>query len=321
MSGETFRPDLDEPAVRNPLLLEMVQSVRAEPEPATKAELGSIQRQIDASGRGFRTGVAAGVLLAAAAGVAFWLMQPAASVTPAAVESPVAVAETDLPGPGTTATVPIVVPTEAAPVALADAVRITSEGGAPPRALGAMDVRLAEGRYEIELAAVAGGELTVRVLDRVVALEQGRLIVDARTGAPVVTLERGVAAWVAEDGTRTPITIEAEPVVKAVAPAKARTVSPAELAAQAEQLLADGERKQAMVVLRNLATRHPNSAAGKTALLDLGRELSRQGLKDDARCAYESYLERYPKGQLRAEVERKLDKLGEGRGCRGLDPK
>ncbi|MCA9661186.1 MAG: hypothetical protein KC486_22790, partial [Myxococcales bacterium] len=56
-------------------------------------------------------------------------------------------------------------------------------------------------------------------------------------------------------------------------------------------------------------------------LLDLGRLQRAEGDVDAARCAYQLYLDRYPKGALVAEVERALARLGDGPQCRGLRPR
>jgi hypothetical protein len=44
-------------------------------------------------------------------------------------------------------------------------------------------------------------------------------------------------------------------------------------------------------------------------------------MKDHARCAYQAYLERFPDGQMRADVERSLTRLGGSASCDGLSPR
>ena len=104
-----------------------------------------------------------------------------------------------------------------------------------------------------------------------------------------------------------------------IEPDRPRPRSANELARAAERQFADGERRGALLSLRTLVQRYPQSAAARSALLDLGRELKKEGMRDHARCAYRLYLERWPDAQLRSEVRHDLARLGDGT-CDGLDP-
>lgn len=317
--NDRFEVEEDERAVTSPRLLEMVEAARAQPLHDTDVSLPIIRRQIAAKGKGFRNGVTAGVVLAAAAAVTLWVMGP--SSTPGeAVSEPEAGVEV--------ANREVVAEVPSTPLfpfvddaSLSDAVRVTWKGGAPPRALGAWELELGDGSYEVALAEPRPERLTIHVGTRTVELAHGELMLASHGTTPVVTLVHGVAAWVDEDGTRTPLEVESVSARRPVDGSAAAAGSATELAREAERLLGAGERRAAIVVLRKLVQRHPNSTAARSALLDLGRELGREGMRDHARCAYEVYLRRWPDGQMRADVRRSLQRLGRGAACDGLDPR
>jgi hypothetical protein len=308
VTGRGGPPTDGEPAVRSPDLRRIVAGIRALPPPPSRVELGAIRRQIDARGRGFRSGVAAGVIMAAAAAVAVWIGSP----PPRA-----AVLELDDAGPAPVAS-QAYAPFDELPIELSSAIRVTWTGGEPPMALGSTELALGRGSYGVTLGDPTAGPVTIRVAERRLELAQGELAVTTWSGAPVVVLRTGIAAFVDPDGTRHALTVEATRV--AVRPDETGSAPGAdELARAAEKKLAAGERRAAIVELRTLVQRFPRSAAARTALLDLGRELGREGMREHARCAYRLYLERWPAASLRPDVERELARLGGG-ACDGLDP-
>ncbi len=93
-----------------------------------------------------------------------------------------------------------------------------------------------------------------------------------------------------------------------------------ELVRLAEVAMAENRRGDAIAVLTQLVRSHGASPAARTALLDLGRLLRDAGRRDEARCAYRSWVARWPGDGMRADVERALDALGDGPACRGLRP-
>lgn len=101
-------------------------------------------------------------------------------------------------------------------------------------------------------------------------------------------------------------------------PAK-RPLGPSALARRADRYLATGDRERAIETWKALVTRYPKASTARGALLDLGRAYRASGQRAKARCAYKLFLKRWPYSQLRTEVERALDDLGDG-PCRGLTP-
>lgn len=305
---DRFDVDPNEPAVQSAELRRIVQSVRSETPPTTNVGLSTIRRQIAAKGRGFRTGVAAGVLLAAAASVALWFTAGASEV------AEMTVADSTPPPVVTNAYAPFAEPQ----VKLSDAVRVTWRGGEPPSTVHPWELRLGEGDYTVNVGQGAEQPLMLSFASRQLELTEGEVDIQVQGGVPVVTLKTGVAAWVDRDGTRTTLVIRTQ--VASRDERSPKRLSANELAREAELQLADGERRAAILSLRTLVQRHPRSTAARSALLDLGRELKKEGMRDHASCAYQLYLERWPQAQLRAEVRRDLDRLGQG-SCDGLDPR
>lgn len=95
----------------------------------------------------------------------------------------------------------------------------------------------------------------------------------------------------------------------------------AELARQAERAMAEHRRGDAIAALTQLVRLHGHTATGRTGLLDLARLLRDAGRRDEARCAYRSWIERWPGDDMRGDVDRALAALGEGPSCRGLRPR
>lgn len=169
--------------------------------------------------------------------------------------------------------------------------------------LGPHEVQVTVGVYEVEVAAEVSKQLAIRVHERTLLVSPGARLRLQASEQPRFELERGQARW-ADDG---PETIHA-----------ASRPSALELAREAEAELGAGDRDGAIAVLQTLVRTHPRSGAARAGLLDLARLHKAAGQPDRARCAYELYLQRWPTSRLRDDVQSALDKLGEGRACRGL---
>lgn len=210
--------------------------------------------------------------------------------------------------------------------ALANAVRMRST--APVEVLGPWSIALHEGTHELEVDAVAEHALTIALPGRTLELLEGSMTIEFVGHEAAVRLHTGVAAWVAEDGQRSQISVEhfeldaPQPESTATEGDPSRPLAPsaAELARSAEQALAAGKRVEAVTLYRQLIRKHPRASQTRAAVLDLARLLRVGGQTDEARCAYRLYLERWPDSSVRAEVEAQLDRLGEGPRCRGLSP-
>ncbi|HVI00107.1 MAG TPA: tetratricopeptide repeat protein [Enhygromyxa sp.] len=210
--------------------------------------------------------------------------------------------------------------------ALANAVRMRST--APVEVLGPWSIALHEGTHELEVDAVADHALTIALPGRTLELLEGSMTIEFVGHEAAVRLHTGVAAWVAEDGQRSQISVEhfeldaPQPESNATEDDPSRPLAPsaAELARSAEQALAAGKRVEAVTLYRQLIRKHPRASQTRAAVLDLARLLRVGGQTDEARCAYRLYLERWPDSSVRAEVEAQLDRLGEGPRCRGLRP-
>jgi hypothetical protein len=96
--------------------------------------------------------------------------------------------------------------------------------------------------------------------------------------------------------------------------------SAAELARAAERSMAAGRRDETIKILTQLVRRYPKSSPARAALFDLGRLLRASGRNDEARCAYKLIRSRWPNDPMRGEIDRVLTSLGNGPGCRGLQP-
>jgi hypothetical protein len=205
--------------------------------------------------------------------------------------------------------------------------------------LGPWEVRLAPGRYDLEVDEHAGSEvLRASSPGGTVELQYGRVEIVVAASATTATLREGVATWVAPDGTRSALI----PPVAALTPGDPALDPPAEdpadvadgpsaipgqpdvrlLARRADELLTAGKRGPAIKVLTQIVTQYRNSPAARGALLDLAPLLKADGRVDEARCAYRLYLDRYPgKPQLAEDVEKALARLGDGPACKGLKPR
>jgi len=214
---------------------------------------------------------------------------------------------------------------------LAAGVRVVARGEdtPSPTVLDAWEVGLAPGRYEIEVDPHPGPELLrARSAGGTVELHHGRVEIVVAASSAHASLREGVATWIAPDGTRSPLTTTTATTtgpVAATEPGPAAELSTDEtvraLARRAEALLTAGQRDGAISVLTRLTTVHAHAPAARGALLDLAPLLKAAGRPDEARCAYQLYLARYPgKAQLADDVRKALTRLGDGPACDGLRP-
>jgi len=194
----------------------------------------------------------------------------------------------------------------------------------PPEVTGARSIRLSQGTYRIGLPEGENG-LRVQTSGGELELEAGVMTVAVAGDRVDVVVESGSAYWVRGDervSVRAELsTAEDDPGAEPAGGGADDAPSAAELAALAESSLERGRRSVAIRHLRQLVSKHPRSTEAGRGLLDLGRLLRAEGDSDGARCAYQLYLDRYPRGGMVAEVERARDRLGSGPQCRGLRPR
>jgi hypothetical protein len=187
---------------------------------------------------------------------------------------------------------------------------------------GPWSIALGEGVHELEVEATPGRALRVSLPDRELDLEivEGEATIEVVRGTAAVRLHNGVAAWIGEDGQRSVMSVER--IMNIGAPTLSEpTPSATELAREAELLLAAGKSDKAATVLRRLISAHPKASQTRVAVLDLARLLRNANHHDEARCAYELYLRRWPNSAVDGEVRTQLERLGPGGDCRGLDPR
>ncbi|MDC0675858.1 tetratricopeptide repeat protein [Nannocystis radixulma] len=303
MSIDLRPPAPDEPAVRSPELLRLVQAARSAPAPVLKVSSDAVFAGFQARRRDSRR-LYVGVGLAAAAAVALLWARPSFMSSKTGTLEPVAATTVEA--------------AHTAPAALAASVRVVAEEGPPTVVRGPWQVELADGRYDVTVAAHAGPELLqVDTPGGTVEIAQGRVVIVVAGTRTEAELRTGVATWIASDGARTPLAVP-----PAADDALDPAAGPSELARHADALLAAGRRDAAIRVLDRLVSAHPDSPPARAALLDLARLLKAAARTDEARCAYALYLERYPaKEQLADEVEGALARLGPGPACAGLRPR
>ena len=328
MTGESFRPEPHEPAVRHPGLRAMVDAVRDEPPPALKVDAQAVYAGWQERRTGQRRGLAVGLALAAAVLLAVGVLElreatqePDAPVaarggpTAPSAPSPEDVAPT--PAPEVSAPVK---PTEqpVAPV-LAASIHVSplSPTAGVPEVLGPRRLRLPEGSWSIDSEEAEPVE--VALPDGALELRGGSVHVRVAGDVAHVDVLRDEVLRVDARGRWTTLRPRAsepgEPAEPTVGP------SPAALAREAEELMAAGDRAGAIRTLRRLVTRHGRSAQAQAGLIDLGRLLKAAGQADEARCAYGLFLERWPGHALAGDVTRARKALGDGPACEGLRPR
>ncbi len=182
-------------------------------------------------------------------------------------------------------------------------------------------VSLGEGSHQVEVTREPGEPavpLYIELPGRTLELVEGRASIEVSGDEVAVRLHTGVAAWIAVDGRRTQIEVE-QVSLDELAPEPAPHPA-AELAREADRLLAAGEREQAIETLHRLVEQHPHASPSRAAILDLARLLATLEREREARCAYELYLERWPDSSVSAEVRAQLARLRPAK-CSGLAPR
>ncbi|PRQ05728.1 tetratricopeptide repeat protein [Enhygromyxa salina] len=203
------------------------------------------------------------------------------------------------------------------PLALDSAVSLRTSTQVEVR--GPWSIALGEGVHELEVEASPGRALRVSLPGLELEVAEGSATIEVVQRTAAVKLHNGVAAWISEDGERTVLSVEhIELHASAGAPSDPTAT---QLAREAELLLAAGKPDKAASVLRRLVSSYPRASQTRTGLLDLARLLRNAKRTDEARCAYELYLQRWPDSAVENEVRASLARLDPGRPCRGLDPR
>ncbi len=333
---DSFRPR-DEPVAVHPALRPFVDAARQQPivEPRVSAfevqrAWAQQQRERKQSRRSLGVGVTLGLIAAA---VVAAIALPLLSSNEPALERGAAKVEHDASleagaSPSETSVTDDLQIADGHDVAagetwqLSPMIHLRSEPDAePPQVLGPWSIALGEGKHEVEFEDGAEHPLQIQLAGlpgRHLELVHGTLRVEIVQGTPAVHLYNGVAAWIDEDGTRTEIQVQR---IELDSPDAEREPTAAELAREVERKLSKGDRDAALAGLRQLIKKYPRSTQARTGLLDLALLERTSGNRDAARCAYQLFLERWPESSLRGEVETQLERLGEGRSCRGLDPR
>lgn len=323
-----FRPPSDEPAVRHAGLRVLVDAARAEPAPVLRVDAQAVYAGWQQRRAGQRRGLAVGLALAATVllGVGLFELRGAIEDTSAPANPLAAQRGTPAPRAAAEGTGPLAGPDAAAKAEPAPAVAptlattihvspLTPDAGVP-EVLGARSLRLPAGHWSIDSEDAEPVE--VALPDGSLELRGGSVRVQVAGDVAHVEVLRDQVLRVDASGQRT--LLRPQPVE---APEPAPTVtgpSPAELAREAEELMAAGDRAGAIRALRRLVTRHGRSAAAQAGLIDLGRLLKAAGQPDEARCAYGLFLTRWPGHALAGDVTRAREALGEGPRCDGLRP-
>lgn len=331
MSVANFRPDDDEPAVRNPRLRLMVEAARAEPAPALRVDVEAVHAGWQERRAGRRRSVAVVLSLAAAVVLGVGLVQlrgaadePEAPVA-ASGERPVP-AVTDREGDHPVATPDAMGPDAIEPSVapkLAATIHVSPQGPAAgaPEVLGPRELRLPDGRWSID--SEEAEPVRIALPDGALELRGGSVHVQVAGTVSHVDVLRDEVLRVDLRGQWTTLQAADLPPAEPTEPTGPTATSPsaAALAREAEALLAAGDRAGAIRTLRRLVTRHGRSATAQAGLIDLGRLLKAAGQPDEARCAYGLFLERWPGHALAGDVTRARAALGEGPACDGLQPR
>jgi hypothetical protein len=278
-----FVPRPEEPAVLNPALAELVELARRQPVPRVGVTLEQVQVEHEGNKRRHRWMMGSMGAAAAALVVAFIGL----SSKTASRESDSTAAQTQVASLERSATPQ------------------SSLRGAVPGA-SPVEVERAPIAVEEQPAAVAPESVEEVVAPQDVA------------EAPPAPMAVEQSTWNVRVGSTADTR---RPDVRTTKTTSKRGASAAELARKADEAMAAGHRGEAIATLQTLARRYPRTAATKAGLLDLARLHGAAGNREQARCAYQTYLERWPTSRLRRDVERALDKLGGERTCRGLKPR
>lgn len=324
----------------NPELRTLVEAARAQPTPTVGVDAEAIHAGWAQRRRRRRTLVIGGLAAAASLVLAIGVLVPSepagsrddrphegamAGLGPDAVEPS---------GPSMTKTGPLAsapaVPTAADPPSspprplLAAEVSVSAlgehdESAAAPEVLGPHRLRVTTGGWSIDSRAPE--PVTVQLPAGSLQLRGGHVHVQiaadrAHGQLAEVEVIRGEVLRFDADGALVP-----EPDPPPPSLPQPTGPSPDELAREVEDHLIAGRRDEAISTLRRLVTLHPRSAAARTGLIDLGRLLEDSGQLDRARCAYASFLKRWPGHALAGDVAKAQRALGEGPGCRGLRPR
>lgn len=330
MSTQRFRPHADEAAVDHPRLAALVKAARAQPTPTVRVRAETIHEGWQRRRAALRYGVGVGMAAAAAVVLAVsalspWLEDPRPEAPVARHDAPVTRSDVGV-DPRVEPPVP---PKELAPVApvhpepstLAAAIVIEALGpsSVEPLVLDPRRVRLPEGRWSIDNGAPE--PLIVELPDGTLELRGGSIHVELAGDVARVEVRRDEVVRIEADGRRRtlPITDAAPPEGRPSSPMRSPTA--ADLAREAEERMAAGDREGAIRSLRRLVTQHGRSAVAQAGLIDLGRLLKAAGREAEARCAYTMFLQRWPAHALAGDVTRAQRALGDGPACDGLRPR
>ena len=307
----------------NDALAKLVAQARSVPTPEVKVTAKEIRAAVKAEER--KGYLRWGTGLAAAAAVLFAVSlfgggsndADPATTTPASVavttpdEQPDGkTAEPRGEEPEVTPTIPAIeedgprpdpTPTDPTPpvskLALAEGITVTTESGTDPVVVSQWQIEVSAGVYRIAVETTVESTFHVKHRKRTLDVEPGtELVFDNGK----IDIEHGRAHWQDE--------------------AKPDRPDAATLAARAEAEMASGDRAAAIKTLTRLARLHPRASETRTGLVDLARLRTAAGDRDHARCAYELALKRWPNASISTDIRRALDRLGEGRACKGLRP-
>ncbi len=325
MSESPFRPDADEPAVRNAGLRALVDAARGEPTPSVRVGVDAIHdgwRQRRQSRRRLGLGIVAAAGLTGLVVASTWSRGDLPASTPSSASSGDLAAVTaprpqpssephsagrsiDAPAPGQPE-----VATPEAPIRLASGVTVASlPPGTAADVLGPRRVRLPDGRWEIRNDTEQPMEVVLS--DGRLELRTAVVVVVVAGQASTVEVQQGLVEWTRPDGE-----------VRTLRPPRSEPrASAGTLAQRAEDQLAAGDKSGAIATLRRLITSYPRASASRTGLIDLARLLEGRGRADEARCAYGLFLRRWPGDALGGDVVRAHRALGSGPECDGLRPR
>jgi hypothetical protein len=331
MTTVDFRPPPDEPPLRDPRLQVFVDAARAEPPPVVRVDAHAVYVGWQQRRTGQRRGLAVGLAVAAAVVLTMGVLELRAPTGPG--EAPVAVhqpPQAPQPANGASPSPPpepeVAVPVQAATPVLAAGIHVASLEPTPvlPEVLGPRHVRLPDGRWSIECDHAEPVEVSLRAGGGL-QLRGGSVHVQVAGDVVHVDVLREQVVRIDAEGRRTTLRRSVpettDLATDAATDSAAASPSPAELAREAEERMAAGDRQGAIRTLRRLVTRHGRSAAAQAGLIDLGRLLKAAGQTDAARCAYGLFLTRWPAHALAGDVTRARQALGEGPSCDGLRPR